>query len=117
MNDRLIEFLLRDEVSKLADEKRQVYQFIVKEEDQLAEKAETPDQLLQLLIKHSPHRLAARHFNLPYKEVTRFMQEIEAELHERIQTRCKKVNWIDYSDKVKQSNAGDCKKYVFLFVN
>ncbi|MFJ8260099.1 hypothetical protein ACIQ4Z_23375 [Peribacillus asahii] len=28
MNDKLMEFLLRDEVSKLTDEKRKVYQFI-----------------------------------------------------------------------------------------
>ena len=40
MNDKLMEFLLRSEVSKLSDEKRQVYQFIVTEEDLLAEKAE-----------------------------------------------------------------------------
>ena len=38
MNDKLMEFLLRDEVSKLTDEKRKVYQFIVKEEDSLLKK-------------------------------------------------------------------------------
>jgi hypothetical protein len=117
MNDKLMEFLFRDEVSKLADEKRQVYQFIVNEEDWLAEKAETANQLLQLLIKHSPHRLAAGHFNMSFEEVTRFMQEIETEINERIEARCKKVKWIDYTDNMKQSNARNRKKYVFLFVN
>ena len=61
MNDKLMEFLLRSEMSKLTDEKRQVYQFIVTEEDLLAEKAETADQLLQLLTKF-PYRRASRQF-------------------------------------------------------
>ena len=104
-------------MSKLADEKRQVYQFIVTEEDLLAEKAETADQLLQLLTKNSPYRLAARHFNMSFEEVTRFMQEIEAEINERIEARCKKVKWIDYTDNMKQTNSRNRKKYVFLFVN
>ncbi|MFB5283637.1 hypothetical protein [Peribacillus sp. Hz7] len=117
MNDKLMEFLLRDEVSKLTDEKRKVYQFIVKEEDLLAEKAETADQLLQLLTKHSPYRLAARHFNMSVEEITRFMQEIEAEISERMEVRYKKVKWIDYTKKVKQSNARDSKKHLYLFIN
>jgi hypothetical protein len=89
----------------------------VNEEDGLADKAETADQLLQLLTKHSPHRLAARHFNMSFEEVTRFMQEIEAEINERIEARCKKVKWIDYTDNIEQSNARDSNKYIFLFVN
>lgn len=82
MNDKLMEFLLRSEVRKLSDEKRQVYQFIVTEEDLLAAKAETANQLLQLLTKHSPYRLAARHFNMTFEEITCLMQEIETELSE-----------------------------------
>ena len=117
MNDKLMEFLFRDEVRKLADDKRQVYQFIMNEEDCLAEKAETADQLLRLLTKYSPHRLAARHFNMSCEEVTRFMQEIEAEISERMEARCKKVKWIDFTENMKLSNARDSKKQVFLFIN
>jgi hypothetical protein len=117
MNDKLMEFLLRNEVSKLTDEKRRVYQFIVKEEDLLAEKAKTADQLLQLLTKHSPYRLAARHFNMSFEEITRFMQEIEEEISERIEVRCKRMKWIDYTENVKQSNARGKKKQLFLFIN
>lgn len=117
MNETLMEFLLRDEVRKLADRKREVYQFIVQEEDRLAEKATTANQLLQLLMKHKPHQLAASHFDLPYTEVFCLMQEIEAELNERIEVRSKQVKWIDYTKKMKQSNASDHKKQLFLFVN
>ncbi|WP_349727777.1 hypothetical protein [Peribacillus frigoritolerans] len=44
MNERLMEFLLRDEVTRLSGVKKQVYEFIVNEEDYLASKADTVDQ-------------------------------------------------------------------------
>lgn len=117
MNEKLMDFLLRSEVGKIAEEKRKLYQFIVDEEDQLALRADTADQFLQLLASHSPYELASYHFNLPSEKVFRLMNKIEAELNERIQARYKKVKWIDYTDYKKQTDYGYCKKYVFLFVN
>ncbi|PUB14038.1 hypothetical protein [Paenisporosarcina sp. OV554] len=117
MNEKLMGFLLRSEIGKIAEEKRKLYQFIVDEENQLALRADTADQFLQLLATHSPYELASYHFNLPSEKVFRLMNKIEAELNERIQARYKKVKWIDYTNHSKQTNFGDHKKYVFLFVN
>ena len=50
------------------------------------------------------------------EEITRFMQEIEAEISERMEVRYKKAKWIDYTEKVKQSNARDSKKHLFLIL-
>ena len=116
MNERLMEFLLRDEVSRLTGMKRQVYEFIVYEEDYLASKADTVDQFMRLLVKHSPPRLAARHFNVPYEEIIRFMREIEEELHMKLEERCKKVKWMDFTEK-NQQTFEDYHKKVYLFVN
>lgn len=116
MNERLMEFLLRDEVSRLTGMKRQVYEFIVHEEDYLASKAETVDQFMRLLVKYSPPRLAASHFNMPYGEIIRFMYEIEDELNKRLEERCKKVKWVDFTEKSQQSFEDNHKK-LYLFVN
>ena len=113
MNERLMEFLLRSEVAKLPDDKREFYQYIVNTEDRLAEKAETVDEFCQLLFKHSPFDMAVSRFNLPYDKVVRWMQEIDAELHEKIEVRCQKVKWIDYTNYFPQAK----NKRIFLFMN
>ncbi|MFE4142055.1 hypothetical protein ACFX4I_09250 [Peribacillus sp. YIM B13472] len=116
MNERLMEFLLRDEVTRLSGVKKQVYEFIVNEEDYLASKADTVDQFMRLLVKHSPPRLAARHFNMPYGEIIRFMNEIEDELNERLEERYKKVKWMDYTEKDQKAFVEYHRK-LYLFVN
>ncbi|MFJ7971657.1 hypothetical protein [Psychrobacillus sp. NPDC096389] len=113
LNERLMEFLLRSEVAKLPDDKREFYQFIVNTEDRLAEKAGTVDEFCQLLLKHSPFHLAVSRFNLPYDQVVKWMEEIDGELHEKIQARCQKVEWIDYTNHFPQVEG----KRVFLFMN
>lgn len=117
MNEKLNDFLLRSEVGKLSEEKKRLYEFIVNEEDQLAQKANTANHFLQLLEVHSPYEHAARHFNLPFEKVFHLMNRIEEELSERIEKRYKKVMWVDYTDYRKHQKNLNQKKYVFLFVN
>lgn len=117
MNDQLMEFLLRSEVAKLPEEKKRLYQFIVDAEDSLAQQADNADEFHQLLVKHSPYNLAVRHFKLSYKKVAQLMNDIEAELNKKIEIRCKKVEWIDYTDQFVKLSAGDNRKQVFLFIN
>lgn len=108
-----MEFLFRSEVAKLPDDKREFYQFIVNIEDRLAEKAETADEFCQLLCKHSPYEQAVSRFRLSYDKVERWMEEIDAELHEKIETRSQKVKWIDYTNHFPSVEG----KRVFLFIN
>ncbi|MFJ5770263.1 hypothetical protein [Psychrobacillus sp. NPDC093180] len=113
MNERLVEFLFRSEVAKLPDDKRELYQFIVNIEDSLAEKAENAEEFCQLLIKYSPVNLAASRFNLSYDKVVQRIEAIDAELHEKIETRCQRVEWIDYTKHFPLVEG----KRVFLFKN
>ncbi len=117
MNERLKGFLQRNEIGRISKELRELYEYIVNEEDQLADKADSVDQFLQLLVTHSPYELAASHFNMSTERVFQLMRKIEEDLHERIETRYKKSRWIDYTDYNQQTNTGVCKKYVFLFEN
>ena len=117
MNERLMESLLRSEVKKLSEEQRSLYQFVVKMEDSLAQRADTADHFLSLLVKYSPYELASRHFGLSIKKVVRLMNDIEVELNKKVEIRCARSKWIDYTDRLQQPNAGEGEKQVFLFIN
>lgn len=117
MNERLMDFLWRSEVARLPEEKRNLYQFIVKEEDLLVEEAVTVEEFRSLIIKKSPVDLAVDHFQLPYTSIVKTLMEVEAELDERISVRCNGVKWIDFTDKAFKNTSNDGSKQLFLFIN
>ncbi|HSI66865.1 MAG TPA: hypothetical protein VK947_05580 [Planococcus sp. (in: firmicutes)] len=117
MNERLMEFLLRSEVEKLSQEKKKLYKFIIKHEDLLAKQAETADQFRHLLVVHSPYELAGRYLDMPVRQVMKEMEGIETELNERIEQRCSRVEWIDYTEHFSQTAGASDDKRVYLFVN
>lgn len=116
MNGRLMELLLKSEVEKLSEENKRLYKFIVKNEDLLAQQAETADQFRKLLVEKSPYILASYHFHIPFAKVFQLMNEIEAELNLRLEARCKQVKWIDMTDRFFKTSNGKSDKKVFLFL-
>lgn len=117
MNERLMESLLRSEVKKLSEEKRSLYQFVVEIEDCLAHSADTANHFLSLLVEYSPYELASRHFDLPIKKVVRLMNDIEVELNKKVEIRCARSKWIDYTDRLQQTADEDEDKQLFLLIN
>lgn len=117
MNERLVEFLWKSEVSRLTDEKRKLYEFIIEAEDTLAEKAATVDEFFRLALVDSPINAAMNHFQLPYNQVVSLLMDIEEELNIKIERRSKKVKWIDFSEKYNPDIAGERKNYLFLFIH
>lgn len=117
MSEHLLEILTRNIVSSLSTERRQLYQFIVHLEDELAQQADTSDHFLSLLVKHAPHEQAAKRFNLPYGEVIKLMQEVENEIDEKLQLKIKKVKWIDCTEIIaKKREKTSRKTSLYLFV-
>jgi hypothetical protein len=80
MNGYVMEILARDIVKSLPSRKRDMYQFVVLREDELARQASTFDEFMSLLIRHAPHRQAADHFHLTFGEFMVEMREIEKEI-------------------------------------
>lgn len=117
MNERLLDFLRKSEMKKLAEEKRKLYEFITDAEDILATKAATADEFLSMVLEESPINAAASRFNLPYDQVVSKLADIEEELHVKIQQRSEKVKWIDFSDKVHPGEADGRETRLFLFMN
>ena len=116
MNDGMIAYMLKCEVTKLSGEQRKLYRFITELEDALAEQAETVEEFRRLLALHSPFEQAAYRFNLSFGEVSSLMQKIEAELGDKIKARCERAKWLDYTDCLV-GEPGQADKQVFLFLN
>lgn len=117
MNDQLMELLLKSEVKQLPEDKKRLYQFIIDIEDSLVEKSNTADEYLQLLTAHSPYAIASRHFNIPFSTIAKLMNDIEEELSERIEERCKKIRWIDYTEQLIGASDENNRRQIFLFMN
>ncbi|ALS75732.1 hypothetical protein AUC31_11225 [Planococcus rifietoensis] len=116
MNDGMIAYLLKSEVAKLGEEQRQLYRFIIELEDALAEQADTVEEFRRLLVLHSPFEQAAYCFNRSLKEIATMMQQIEAELGDKIEARRERAKWLDYTDRFA-GEAGQEDKQLFLFIS
>ncbi|OKL36761.1 hypothetical protein [Domibacillus mangrovi] len=117
MNEHLVEILTREIVASLSIERRQLYQFIVHLEDELAQQAETSDHFLSLLVKHAPHKQAAKRFNLPHGEIIKLMKEIENEIDENLHLKMRKAKWIDCTEFIaKKRETTSRKTSLYLFI-
>lgn len=118
MNEKLMEIFARNIVASLPTEKRRVYQFIESIEDRLAQQSETKEQFLNLLRELSPHRQAAKRFNMSIVETVKLMHEIENEINKKLEIKREKYKWIDFTEKVDKihGKTNTNKKY-FLFIS
>lgn len=117
MNEHLMEILARDIVAALPSYKREVYQYVVGVEDELASQSNTSEQFMSLLVKHAPHKQAAARFNMTYGQLMVLMREIESEIDEKLKQKEAKAKWIDYTDKLQGNTAASKEKSMkFLFI-
>jgi hypothetical protein len=116
MNHHLMEILGREIIKSLPAEKREMYEYVVQKEDELAQWATTSEEFLALLVKHAPHRQAARHFNLTFGELMMTMREIEEEINQQLESKLKNVQWVDLTKTVRGRIGNfdeNCKFYYF----
>lgn len=119
MNSHLMEILSREIIKSLPTEQREVYEYVVHLEDQLAQQAETSEEFMALLIKHSPHRQAARYFNLTFGQLMTLMREAENFINQQLERKLENLTWIDLTEQVlsRKKCAKDNVKYFYFSVN
>ena len=117
VNDHFIELLIKSVVATLPEEHRELYEYIVDLEENLAQKSQTSKEYLSLLVKHSPHQQAARHFNMDYGETIKLMREIEGEIDKRVSIKLKNKKWIDFTVKVRQLEGIESADHTFYFLS
>lgn len=119
MNTHLMEILSREIIKSLPLEQREVYEYVVRLEDDLAQQAETSDEFMSLLVKHAPHRQAARHFNLTFGQLMTLMREAETFINQQLERKMKNVTWLDFTEEVnsRKKVVNDKIKYFYFLVN
>ncbi|MEL3971053.1 hypothetical protein AAEO50_02075 [Rossellomorea oryzaecorticis] len=115
MNGYLMEILARDIVKSLPSRKRDMYQYVVRREDELARQATTSDEFMSLLIRHAPHRQAAEHFHLSFGEFMAEMREIEKEIDRQLSRKLQQVRWVDCTDVMQRGVPESLDKKYFYF--
>ncbi|MFC7785911.1 hypothetical protein [Rossellomorea sp. GCM10028870] len=119
MNEHLMEIVARDIVKGLPNKKRDIYQYVVGLEDELASRSETSEEFMALLVKHSPHQQAATHFKMSFGELMRRMREIEQEINAKLDQKLQNVTWIDYTDTIRSMKGTEAinSRYFFFSMN
>ncbi len=110
-----MEILARDIVRSLPSRKRDMYQFVVRREDELARQASTSDEFMSLLIQHAPHRQAADHYQLTFGQFMTEMREIEKEIDRQLSRKLQQVKWVDCTDVMVGGEPESLDKKYFYF--
>jgi hypothetical protein len=116
MNEHLMEIVAREIVEGLPNKKRDIYQYVIGLEDELASRSETSEEFMALLVKHSPHQQAASHFNMSFGELMKRMRDIEQEVNTKLDKKLKHATWIDYTDtmrSIKGPGSGNTSYFFF----
>ncbi|AZB44088.1 hypothetical protein CEF21_18170 [Bacillus sp. FJAT-42376] len=98
MNEKLMEVLVRDIVSTLPDQKKELYRFIVRAEDELARQCHSKEQFMSLLTICSPYQQAAEKFHLSLEETWILMNGIEDEITAQLDQKLDRYKWIDFTE-------------------
>jgi hypothetical protein len=119
MNSHLMEILSREIIKSLPIKHREVYEYVVHLEDQLAQQADTSEEFMALLVKHSPHRQAARQFNLTFGQLMALMRETENFINQQLERKMKNVTWLDLTEEAnsRKKVVNDKIKYFYFSVN
>lgn len=117
MDERLLDYLLKSEITRLPEEKRKLYQFVIEAEDSLAEKAGTVDDFYSLVLADSPVNAAMNHFQWPYDKVVAMLMEVEEELDRNVKLRSRNVKWIEFKANSDSKSIDAENKKLFLFIN
>ncbi|MCC5801669.1 hypothetical protein [Rossellomorea vietnamensis] len=115
MNENLMEILTREIVNSLPREEREMYQYVIRMEDELAQQAATSEEFMSLLIQNAPHQQAANHFQLTYGQFMVKMRGIEKDIHEQLDMVIDQVQWFDYTNMMRKEAAAPKNMKFFYF--
>ncbi|WP_282172363.1 hypothetical protein [Cytobacillus firmus] len=117
MNSHLMEIISREIVKSLPPKQKEIYEFVVGLEDELAQEASTTEEFMALLVKHSPHRQAANHFNLSFGKLMMTMHEIEDMITRQLEEKLRNVTWVELTDSVRTKKKRNKVKYFYFSLN
>lgn len=100
MSDYLLNILTDHIISTLPQKQRDLYNYVIKMEDDMAEEVDSAGEFITRLKIESPHKLAADHFELTLFELLQVMKEIEEEVARQLPSKMDAVKFIDCTDSI-----------------
>ncbi|KON88827.1 hypothetical protein AF332_19810 [Sporosarcina globispora] len=117
MNSHLMEIISREIVKTLPPKQKEIYEFVVGLEEELAQKASNSEEFMALLVKHSPHRQAAAHFNFSFGQLMMTMHEIEDIINRQLENKLNNVTWVELTDSPRAKKKRNKVKYFYFSIN
>ncbi|WP_082235433.1 hypothetical protein [Halobacillus massiliensis] len=114
MNIYLINILTEKIVATLPKEQREIYNYVIKMEDQMAEESVTKEEFMVRLKSESPHERAARHFNMTFYDLLQTVDQIDREIANQLDTKIKSVSWKDYTELARMQMRVPFDQKIFL---
>ncbi|TDQ41164.1 hypothetical protein [Aureibacillus halotolerans] len=115
MNDFLLRMYTDQIVAALPDEKRLPYMAAIELENRVAEMNATSDEFINDLEANMPHQQLASQFQMTLPAFLQFVNDIEHDVSQLLETRINQMRWMDYTDVVHR-NTGASPCLYFLFV-
>jgi hypothetical protein len=115
MNGNLMEIVAREIVHSLPKRKRDLYQYVVQLEDELAQQAASSEEFMSLLIQNAPHQQAADHFQLSYGQFMAEMRGIEKEIQQQLDSVLGQIKWFDCTDIIRPRGSSPENRKYFYF--
>lgn len=100
MNEYLQKILTENILSTLPEQQKDLYHYVIKMEDDIAEEVDSEEQFMNHLRSVSPHKRAAKHFNMTLFELLNVMKQVEEEISRQLIPMMDAVKWKDCTEIV-----------------
>ncbi|MFC0522946.1 hypothetical protein ACFFGV_04985 [Pontibacillus salicampi] len=114
MNNYLIRQLTDKIVRALPKEKKEIYTYVMRMEDEVEKEVATSAEFLDYLKIEAPHKLAAEHFGLTLFELLQIMKDVELDIDQQLTSMMDEVKWMDCTDFVYSTST---KKQKVFYVS
>ncbi|GGD23047.1 hypothetical protein [Pontibacillus salipaludis] len=98
MSDYLVKQLTDKIVRALPKEKKDIYNYVMRMEDDIEKEVATSAEFLDYLRSEAPHKLAAEHFELTLSELLQIMKDVEIDIDQQLTSMMNEVKWVDCTD-------------------
>lgn len=93
MNEIALHLAAQSEIKKIPTEDREIYEFVVAYEEQLADRASTEEEFQVLLLSREPYEAAAVEFARSGPEIVAIVNHWERHIQSKVSERMKHMGW------------------------
>lgn len=101
MNEFLIGILKNKIVADLPKAKKEIYNYVIEVEDEIAQKTATAEEFMLRVRNERPHERAAKHFDMSISELLHCVNEIDKEIGNQLEINLNAVTWNDCTELMK----------------